>query len=583
MPAFAAPLRDMRYVLWDLHDGAGLFALPQLAEFSRDDIDMVLEEAGRLCGAVLAPANRAGDEEGCRLENGSVRTPAGFPALYAQFRDGGWSGLSAAPEDGGQGLPHVIQTLFDEMLSGANLAFTSYPGLSIGAYQAIREHAAEELKRTFLPPLAEGRWTGTMCLTEPQCGTDLSLVRTRAVPLEGDRFAISGAKIFISAGDHDLAENIIHLVLARLPDAPPGIAGLSLFLVPKRRLDAAGEPGALNGVVVAGIEHKMGLKGSATCQLSFESAEGFLVGTANKGMRAMFSMMNVARLAVAAQGIGLAEASSQAALAYARERIQGRDAAGPMPIIRHADVRRMLLTQKSLVEGMRALAVWIGVALDHRAFAADAAERQAADDFVSLMTPVAKAFCTDSGVECASIGMQVFGGHGYIRETGVEQFLRDARIGPIYEGTNGVQALDLVGRKIAEDDGRRLATVFGPVSALIAAHRDDADAGIADLARRLEAAFAHLTAATATIRAAGPDDAGAASTAYLRLFALVSLGFLWLRMAVLSAGRDEAFHRAKVATARFFLTHMLAECAGLAARVAEGGAAIAGFDEELFL
>lgn len=583
MPAFAAPLRDMRFVLWDLHDGAALFRLPQLADFARDDIDMVLEEAGRLSSEVLAPANRAADEEGCRLENGTVRTPAAFPALYEQFRAGGWSGLSAAPEDGGQGLPHVIQTLFDEMLSGANLAFTSYPGLSVGAYQAIREHASAELKRTFLPPLAEGRWTGTMCLTEPQCGTDLSLVRTRAVPLGSGRFAVSGTKIFISAGDHDLAENIIHLVLARLPDAPPGIAGLSLFLVPKRRVGTDGRPGALNGVAVAGIEHKMGLKGSATCQLSFEGAEGFLVGAANKGMRAMFSMMNVARLAVAAQGIGLAEAAGQAALAYARERIQGRDAAGPTPIIRHADVRRMLLTQKALTEGMRALAVWIGIALDRRAFAEDAAERQAADDFVSLMTPVAKAFCTDAGVECASIGMQVFGGHGYIRETGVEQFLRDARIGPIYEGTNGVQALDLVGRKIAEEDGRRLATVFAPVAALIDAHRDDADPEIADLTRRLADAFAHLQAATATIRAAGPEDAGAASTAYLRLFALVSLGYLWLRMAVLARGRTDDFHRAKVATARFFMAHLLAECGALAARVAEGGAAITGFAEELFL
>ncbi len=582
MPAFAAPLRDMRYVLWDLHDGAELFRLPQLADFARDDIDMVLEEAGRLCAEVLAPVNRAGDEEGCRLENGVVRTPSGFPAAYEQFCAGGWPGLSAAPEDGGQGLPHVVQTLFDEMLSGANLAFTSYPGLSIGAYQAIREHASEELKRAFLPPLAEGRWTGTMCLTEPQCGTDLAMVRTRAIPLGSGRFAISGTKIFISAGDHDLAENIIHLVLARLPDAPPGISGLSLFLVPKRKLGSDGRPGALNGVAVAGIEHKMGLKGSATCQLSFEGAEGFLVGAANKGMRAMFSMMNVARLAVAAQGIGLAEAAGQAALAYARERIQGRDAAGPMPIIRHADVRRMLLTQKALVEGMRALSVWIGVALDRRAFAADAAERQEADDFVSLMTPVAKAFCTDMGVECASIGMQVFGGHGYIRETGVEQFMRDARIGPIYEGTNGVQALDLVGRKIAEDGGRRLATVFGPIAALLDAHRADADPEIADLARRLAEAFGLLNSATDSIRAAAPEDAGAASTAYLRLFALVSIGYLWLRMAVLSRGQDDSFHRAKVATARFYMAHPLAECAALAARVAEGGAAVTGFDEELF-
>lgn len=582
MPAFEAPLRDMRFVLWDLHGGDALFDLPALSGFARDEIDMVLEEAGRFCSKVLAPANRAADEEGCRMENGVVRTPSAFPDLYEQYRAGGWPGLSAAPEDGGMGLPHVIQTLFDEMLSGANLAFTSYPGLSLGAYQAIREHASPELRRIFLPPLAEGRWTGTMCLTEPHCGTDLSMVRSRAEPLGNGRFAISGTKIFISAGDHDLAENIVHLVLARLPDAPPGIPGLSLFLVPKYRVAADGEPGARNGVIVTGIEHKMGLKGSATCQLSFESAEGFLVGAANKGMRAMFSMMNVARLAVAAQGIGLAEAASQAALAYARERVQGRDADGPTAIIRHPDVRRMLLVQKSLTEGMRALAVWIGVALDRRAFSGSPAERQAADDFVSLMTPVAKAFCTDTGVDCASLGIQIFGGHGYIRETGVEQIMRDARIGPIYEGTNGVQALDLVGRKIAEDDGRRLATVFGPVAALIDAHKADPDPVIADMTRRLEDAFSLLRHATETIRGASIDDAGAGSTAYLRLFALVSIGYLWLRMALLSQGSDDTFHRAKIATARFFMSHPLSECAALAARIADGGACVVEFEEELF-
>lgn len=580
MADYAAHVQDMRFVLYELHEGEKLFELPGLEDFSRDDIDMALDQAARLAREVLAPLNRPGDEQGCRFEAGEVRAPDGFARAFDLYREGGWSGLVAAPEHGGQGLPHVVETLFEEMICAANLAFTSYPGLSLGAYHALCAHAAPELQAWSLDKLASGQWTGAMCLTEPQCGTDLALARTKATPRGDGSYGIDGTKIFISAGDHDLAENILHLVLARLPDAPPGVKGLSLFLVPKFLPDS----GARNGVVTVGIEHKMGIKASATCQLAFENATGWLVGEPHRGMKAMFAMMNVARLAVAVQGLGVAEAARQSALTYARDRLQGRASGGegpPEPIIRHPDVKKMLLTQKVLVEGMRALSVWIGVALDRRDRAPEAADRARAEDFVALMTPIAKAFCTDSGVACANLAIQVFGGHGYIREHGVEQLARDARIGPIYEGTNGVQALDLVARKVLPDDGRRLREFFEPVDALVAEARQKPE--LADMLAAFERGLAQLREAIDQMRARGPQSAIAGASAFLRLFALVTLGYLWLRMARLSFGRDEAFYAAKLASARFYFAHVFVECEALAQICAQGAPSLLDFPEDFLV
>ena len=582
MTAYTAPSSDMRFLLWDLHGGEEILTFPDLHHVTRDDVDMVLDEAGRFAGEVLAPLNRSGDEEGCTFENGTVRTPAGFRAAFDRYREAGWPTLVARPEHGGQGLPHVVQTLVDEMLASANLAFTSYPGLSQAAYQALAAHGDPVRDRAVLERLADGRWTGTMCLTEPHCGSDLALVRTRAEPLADGSFAVTGTKIFISAGDHDMAENIVHLVLARLPDASPGIRGLSLFLVPKLRHDAEGRLGTRNAVAAIGLEHKMGLKGSATCQMAFDGAVGHLVGEPGQGMRTMFSMMNVARLAVAMQGIGLAEVARARAGSYACDRRQGRALDGrgdTLAIVEHADVKRMLLTLRGHVEGLRALAVWIGLALDRRAHHPDAAERARAEDLVALLTPVAKALGTDLGVECTSLAMQVWGGHGYIRDNGMEQYLRDARIGPIYEGTNGIQAADLVGRKLADDGDRRLATVLGPIEAFLAAHRDEPAAGafVAPLAR----AATRLKTATTAIRAMAPEEANALATTYLRLFGLTVIGWLWARMALISLGHDDDFHRAKVATARFWLAHPLAETATLAEILACGGAVVADVASEL--
>ncbi len=423
-------------------------------------MDHILEEAAKVAEEVLLPINASGDEAGCVLENGVVRTPKGFKEAYDTFRLGGWTALSADPRYGGQGLPESLNKLVEEMSCSANLAFGLYPGLTHGAYQAIADHARDELKDAYLPKMVDGTWSGTMCLTEAHCGTDLGMLRTRAVPEADGSYRVSGSKIFISAGEHDLTENIIHLVLARLPDAPPGTRGISLFLVPKFIPTTDGRPGARNGVVCTALEHKMGIKASSTCQLTFEDATGWLIGEPNKGLACMFTMMNSERLSVGIQGLGAAETSYQSAVAYARERIQGRSLSGAKasdkaadPIIVHPDVRRMLLTIRAYAEGCRALGGWVARELDELERSDDPDVRKRAEDFTALMTPIVKALFTDLGFEATNIGMQVYGGHGYIRANGMEQLVRDARISMIYEGTNGVQALDLVGRKLPR--GRR--------------------------------------------------------------------------------------------------------------------------------
>ncbi len=585
MAIYKAPLREIRFVLNELFDVAQLAKLPGYEDATPDVIDAILEEGAKLCENELFPLNRSGDEEGCAYENGVVRTPKGFKEAYKLFVEGGWTALSCAPEYGGQGLPKVINLAAEEMISSANLSFGMYPGLSIGAYNAIEANASPALKSLYLPKLASGAWSGTMCLTEPQCGTDLGLIRTRAEPAADGAYKITGTKIFISAGEHDLTENILHLVLARLPGAPAGTKGISLFLVPKFLPDANGAPGARNGVRCGSIEHKMGIKASATCVMNFDEATGWLVGEPNKGMRCMFVMMNAARLGVGIQGLGIAETAYQSAVAYARDRLQGRALSGARqadkpadPIIVHPDVRRMLLTMRAQVEAARALAYWIGIEIDKEAKHPDPEEREAAADLVALMTPVIKACFTDLGFEAANLAVQTYGGHGYIRENGVEQLVRDARITQIYEGANGIQALDLVGRKLPSHMGRSLRRFFQPVIAFNEAHQSDPK--LAEFVLPLAKALGRLQQATAWVAEQGlrdPEEAGAAASDYLKLFGLTALGYMWALMAktalarlAAGAGDDEAFYVAKLATARFFMARLLPQSGTLFATLMAG-------------
>jgi len=598
VPAYKVPLRDMRFVLEELLGFDDLRALAGSEELSPELAAQVIEESGRLLTEVVLPLNASGDAEGCRLEDGEVRTPAGFRDAYRRFCEGGWMGLVADPAYGGQGLPHALGVMVEEMLCATNLAFSTYVGLTQGAYRALAEHAPAGLRERYLPALVSGRWAGTMCLTEPQCGTDLGLLRARAEPEPDGSYRLSGTKIFISAGEHDLAENIVHLVLARTPEAPAGTRGLSLFLVPKVEVREDGSLGARNAVRATRLERKMGIKASATCELLFEGARGWLLGERLKGMRAMFTMMNAARLAVGIQGTGVASAAYQGAAGYARERLQGRSLRGPRypdrpadPILVHPDVKRMLLTMRALTEGGRALGAWTALDLDLSRRHPDPERRLEAKDRVALMTPIAKAFLTDVGFECANLGVQIYGGHGYIRDHGMEQLVRDARIAQIYEGTNGVQAMDLVGRKLPRHYGRLLRRFFHPVHAYLEAHAGDER--LAELVGPLAKAFSRLQRATALIAERGARDAeegGAAAAPYLRLFGLVALGYLWTRMAEQALARlgdpactDEAgFYRAKVDTATFYAARLLPETGSLLSAIASGAGTLTRFDEAAF-
>ena len=596
MPTYKAPLDDIRFVLNDLLSVGTLTALPGYEEATPDLIDQILEEGAKLCENALFPLNQSGDEEGCHYENGVVRTPKGFPEAYKTFIEGGWTALSADPAYGGQGLPQVLNFVMQELICSANLSFGMYPGLSHGAYHALHLHGSPELQKTYLPKLVDGTWSGTMCLTEPHCGTDLGLIRTKAEPNDKGGYKITGTKIFISAGEHDLTENIIHLVLAKLPNAPAGTKGISLFIVPKFMPKDDGTPGARNGVMCGSIEHKMGIKASSTCVMNFEEAEGYLVGQPHAGMKAMFTMMNSARLGVGIQGMGLAEVAYQNAVSYANDRLQGRAVTGTQapdkpadPLIVHPDVRKNLLTMKAYTEGARALAAWIGMAIDITEKHPDAGMRQEADDLVALMTPIIKAFFTDYGFETTNLGMQLYGGHGYIREYGMEQYVRDARITQIYEGANAIQALDLVGRKLPQNMGRLLRRFFHPVSeSLIAAVEVPA---LAEFAMPLAKAFGRLQQATATIAQKGlkdPNEAAAASTDYLRMFALVALGHMWLRMAKVSQEKlaegngNALFYDTKIKTARFYFTKLLPQVNALFANITAGAAPLMDMTAEAF-
>jgi alkylation response protein AidB-like acyl-CoA dehydrogenase len=594
MAEYQPPLREYQFIYHELFDPAHIQALPGCEEFDGDLVNAVLEEAGKLYTEVLLPLNRSGDEEGCHFEDGEVRTPAGFNEAYQQYVEAGWTAFACDPKYGGQGLPNAVTLLVQEMLCACNLSFGMYPGLSHGAYNAIEAHGDDELKALYLPKLVDGSWSGTMCLTEPQSGTDLGLVRTKAVPQEDGSYKLTGTKIFISAGEHDLTDNIVHLVLARLPDAPAGIKGISLFVVPKFLPDANGEAGEGNGVSCGAIEHKMGIKASSTCVMNFDDATGWLIGQPNKGMRAMFTFMNTARLGVGVQGIGIGDAAYQGAVAYARDRLQGRALTGPKSLDKpadsllvHPDVRRMLLTQRAYVEGIRAMGSWIAREIDVYERSADKAEAQAAEDLVALLIPVFKAFGTDVGFDCANIGVQVFGGHGYIREHGMEQYIRDARITQLYEGTNGIQALDLVGRKMSAHFGRYMRRFFQPVAAYIEERQDNEQ--LAEFIQPLAKAFGRLQRASAWIAQNGmrnPDEAAAASSDYLRLFGLTALAYLWTRMAEVSLhkldGEERRFYQAKLDTARFYMQRLLPQNSGLFSAILAGSKSMMAFEDEAF-
>jgi len=582
MPIYSPPLRDQQFVMHELLGVAEqLKRIPRYQDVDADLINHVLEEAGRFCAEELLPINLSGDEEGCVFDpqTKEVRTPKGFREVYDHFRAGHWQGLAAEHEYGGQGLPHLLQIALYEMQYSTNQAWAMYPGLTVGAYECLLASGSKAQKDLYLPKLTSGQWTGTMCLTEPHCGTDLGMLRSKAVPNPDGSYAITGEKIFISSGEHDMAENIIHLVLARLPDAPSGTKGISLFVVPKFLPVGSGAEatvGARNGMHCGGLEEKMGIHGNSTCQMVLEGASGWLVGEPNKGLNAMFVMMNGARLAVGVQGLGITEAAYQNAVAYARERIQSRSLTGTKdpgkpadPIIVHPDVRRMLLTARAFAEGGRAFAYWTALEADIQLHHPDEDRRRFAADMMALMTPIVKAFMTDNGYRCATECQQVFGGHGYIRSSGMEQLVRDARINMIYEGTNGIQALDLIGRKVLMDNGSKLKKFGKLVSDFIEAHgtRPDMSEFITPLAD-LGDKVTKLTMELGMKAFANQDEAGAAAVDYLRVVGHLVYAYFWAQMALLALEKTAAdgeavdpFYTAKLTTARFYFQRLLPETA----------------------
>ncbi|MCG4452441.1 acyl-CoA dehydrogenase C-terminal domain-containing protein [Pseudomonas sp. MMS21-TM103] len=580
MADYKAPLRDMRFVLNEVFEVSKLWAqLPALAEVvDEDTANAILEEAGKVTAGIIAPLNRSGDEEGCSWSNGAVKTPAGFPEAYKTYAEGGWVGVGGDPLFGGMGMPKVISAQVEEMVNSANLSFGLYPMLTAGACLSINAHASEELKEKYLPNMYAGIWAGSMCLTEPHAGTDLGIIRTKAEPQADGSYKISGTKIFITGGEHDLSENIIHLVLAKLPDAPAGPKGISLFLVPKLMVGADGSLGEHNALSCGSIEHKMGIKASATCVMNFDGATGWIVDAPNRGLAAMFTMMNYERLGVGIQGLATGERSYQSAIEYARERIQSRAPTGPVakdkvadPIIVHPDVRRMLLTMKALNEGGRAFSSYVAMQLDTAKFSEEPTVRKRAEELVALLTPVAKAFLTDLGLETTIHGQQVFGGHGFIREWGQEQLVRDCRITQIYEGTNGIQALDLVGRKVIGSGG----AFYKHFAEEIKAFTDSADASLAEFTEPLNGAISNLEQMTVDLLArakANPNEIGAASVEYLQVFGYTAYAYMWALMARTALGKEgqDDFYASKLGTARFYFARILPRIHSLTASVKAG-------------
>ena len=595
MGQYSAPLRDMQFVLHELLDVEGtLKTLPPHAEIDAETINQVVEEAGKFCSEVIFPLNQVGDREGCKYEgNGVVTTPSGFREAYQQYVEAGWPALGCDPAYGGQGLPVLVNNAVYEMLNSANQAWTMYPGLSHGAYECLHAHGTDEQKKLYLEKLVSGVWTGTMCLTEPHCGTDLGILRTKAEPDADGAYRLTGTKIFISSGEHDMAENILHLVLARLPDAPAGTKGISLFIVPKFIPDANGAVGERNGIACGSIEHKMGIHGNATCVMNLDGARGWLVGEPNKGLNAMFVMMNAARLGVGMQGLGLTEVAYQNSVTYAKERLQMRALTGPKapdkpadPIIVHPDVRRMLLTQRAYAEGGRAFSYWIATQIDIELSHPDEAARKEAADLVALLTPVVKAFLTDNAFIATNEALQVYGGHGYIAEWGMEQYVRDARINMIYEGTNTIQSLDLLGRKVLGDMGAKLKK-FGKLVQDFIEEEGTNEAmqefvnPLADLGEKVT----KLTMEIGMKAMQNQDEAGAAAVPYLRVVGHLVFAYFWARMAKIALEKSasgDAFYVAKLATARFYFARLLPETAMQIRAARSGSASLMALDADLF-
>ncbi|MDH4053601.1 MAG: acyl-CoA dehydrogenase C-terminal domain-containing protein [Rubrivivax sp.] len=593
-------MRDLQFVMHELLDAIPqLKEIPAHADLDAETVNAVLEEGGKFAAEVLFPLNQSGDREGCTLDKASreVRTPKGFRDAYAHYVEGGWPALSTDPQFGGQGLPHLVNQCLFEMLNSANQAWTMYPGLSHGAYECLHEHGTAEQKALYLPKLSSGVWTGTMCLTEPHCGTDLGLLRSKAEPQPDGSYKVTGEKIFISAGEHDLAENIVHLVLARLPDAPAGSKGISLFVVPKFKVNADGSLGGRNAITCGALEEKMGIHGNSTCQMHLDGAVASMVGAPNKGLSAMFVMMNAARLGVGNQSLGLTEVAYQNAVAYARDRLQMRSLSGPKapdkpadPIIVHPDVRKMLLTARAYAEGARALAIWTTLQIDKELSTDDEEVRKECADLVALVTPIIKAFFTDNAWIATSHCMQVFGGHGYIRESGMEQFVRDARINMIYEGTNTIQSLDLLGRKVLGDNGAKLKKFGKLIADFIEEEGTNED--MQEFVNPLADLGGKVTKLTTELGMKGfqnADEVGAAAVDYLRVCGHLVYGYFWARMAKVALARIaadgdavEPFYKAKLATARFYYAKLLPETASLIRTARAGAAPMMDMEEALF-
>ena len=597
MPSYKAPVDDVLFLLNDVFHIERYGNLPGFADTNPETLEAILSEGAKLCEQVIAPLNRAGDVEGCtRHTDGSVTTPKGFKGAYDQLSEGGWIGLACDTEFGGQGLPQTLTWIMNEFLTASNMAFSMYSGLSQGAYLALRIHGSDAQKKMYLPKIASGEWAATMNLTEPHCGTDLGLLRTKAVPQPDGSYKISGTKIFISGGEHDLTSNIIHLVIARIEGAPEGTKGISLFVVPKILHDADGKLGERNKVSCGSIEEKMGIHGNSTCVMNYDNATGWLVGEPHRGLAAMFTMMNEARLGVGIQGLALSEVAYQNAVAYSKERLQGRSLTGAKfpdknadPIIVHPDVRRVLLSMRAFNEAARALVIWIALQADTYHRSDDAKAKQTADDLMGLLTPVIKGVLTDQGFANTVQAQQVFGGHGYIAEHGMEQFVRDVRISMIYEGTNGIQALDLVGRKLGRDGGRAMMTFLSDAQGFLKAHA--ADEAMMPYIKPLEAAIGHLQKATMWLMQNGPkqpDNAGAASYDYMHLFGLVALGYMWVQIAKAalaskSKGNGAAMRMdAKLTAGKFFMERMLPETAAHLARIESGSRTVMEMPAEAF-